>query len=80
MPDDQTNGWFFFREKVLPSVAATALLAVAAAGFAMWSQLQVIAVKLDQQVDQQKTRDFLQDKQIDDHESRVRRLEDRRTS
>lgn len=79
MSEQTDSGWKFFREKVLPSIASTAMLAVAAAGFAMWSQLQVIAVKLDQQVDQQKTRDFLQDKQIDDHESRVRRLEDRRT-
>ena len=76
MPDTdkiraETQVWRTWRDKVLPTVASTTLIAVAAAGLMIWKELAVINVKLDQQG----MRDAAQDKQLEDHEQRIRTVE-----
>lgn len=61
---ESPTGWSFLREKILPTIMTAAMIGTFVTGFAMWKELAVISVKLDNLTGV-----------ISDHEARLRMLE-----
>lgn len=64
LPDTASTGWW--RDRILPVILTAAMLGTCAAGLAMWKELAIISTKIDSR-----------DRQIEDHETRIRELERR---
>ena len=63
------------RDKVLSTIIAGALLAIAGSGLLGWSELRVMNTKLDHM----SSAGEMRDSRINDHESRLRKAEDQLT-
>lgn len=68
---DSAAIWQLMRDKIIPVLITAALLGTFGSGLAMWKELAVMNVKLDQKdrIDQG------QDAVLHDHEGRIRGLE-----
>jgi hypothetical protein len=62
-PNPSSSAWL--RDKILPVVLTAAIMAIVGTGLAIWRELAIISVKIDQFSATQS-----------DHEQRIRTLED----
>lgn len=62
MTAPQVPSWW--KDRILPVILTSALLGTCASGLLMWRELAIISTKIDSR-----------DRQIDDHETRIRDLE-----
>lgn len=64
LPSPATSAWW--RDKILPIILTASIMAVAGTGIAIWRELAVISVKLDQfstvQVDHEQRLRYLESK------------------
>lgn len=65
LPNPVTSAWW--RDKILPVILTAAMCGTFGSGVLMWRELAVISVKLDDRT-----------RQVDDHEQRIRSLEQER--